>query len=213
MSHADSPRNRSRSHSVTRHNAHHFLTRERLNDNELDEWIHTAFVAGREEYRDAPQLAVQAFRQEMERVTREVFGEDMSLRSIGGLVLCLDQVVRGVSKAQGITFNRKSLPSVLEDAYKLQAAVRCIDEGLPLSREGLKCLRYGGEILDAVADYAREVALVVPITTRDKTVRDAIRPISHGMPAVDIKFSFMAKEYNEHIAPSIPSWSLTGRVA
>jgi hypothetical protein len=212
MSHAQNPRNR-RNQSTGQHNAEHFLYRERLDDTELAEWITSAF-GHTEEFRQlGPEQAVGIIKDTLEKRVKADFGEKASLRSMLGMMVMLDAMVTGIEAAQGnMTDRKKQMPAPLRHTYELLSSLICATEGKPLNRIGMDSLRNGGKILDEVADYAREVALVLPITLKSENVRDQIRPYSREMPAVDIKFSFMAREYNEHIRPNIPSWSITGRI-
>jgi hypothetical protein len=212
MSHAQNPRNR-RSQSTGQHNAEHFLYRERLDDAELSEWITTAFGQIEEFRQLKPEQAMAIIKNTLEKKVKADFGEKASLRSLVGMMVMLDTMVTGIEAAQGNMFDRKKqMPAPLRHAYELMSSLICATESKPLNRIGMDRLRNGGKILDEVGDYAREAALVLPMTLKSQDARDQLRPYSHGMPEVDIKFSFMAREYNEHIRPSIPSWSITGRI-
>lgn len=212
MSHMENPRNQPRKLSAARNNAMHFIVRDRLSEQDLDEWVTAAFGYTKH-FKTNPEASLAAYRKELDAMPQEVFGADMSMRSIGGMLLCLGQMIQGANEAQGQVANSEQGKRAIENAYQLVIALHRMSKGIPLNRLGMQTLRQGGEILDAVSDYAREIALVAPWKAPNQEVRDKLRPISRGMPAVDLAFSFMAKEYREHVAPNIPSWTLTGRVA
>ena len=200
-------------YSPKRHNANHFLTRPRLDDSELEEWLIAAF-SNKPGFHDYPQNEMlQAIKDEVDKSVKDIFGKNSSIRSMGGITFLLTQMVQNIEEAQGHDHQGKDLPKVIKRAYDLMLALDQVTKGERLRHSKLEALRHGDEIMNELADYAREVALVLPVTIKDQEVRDRIRSTSRGMPAVDLKLCSIAREYEEHIRPGIPSFSLTGRVA
>ncbi len=202
----------SRPYSAVRNNARHFLTRNRLDDEELAEWI-TAAVGNDTAFKALPKdEAVKMFTAYFDEKSREIFGSEMGVRSMGGIALLVSVMVSNIEKAQDHSFTVQTMPQQLKNAYALVKSLELVAKDESLSGAGLNALRSGGKIMDDLADYARDAALVLPFTRGHEEHRDRILSMSRGMPAVDIKLSGIVREYNEHLRNSIPSWSLTGRV-
>jgi hypothetical protein len=206
MAHSD--KHGPRSHKT--HNANVFLTRERLDDEEMAEWITAAYGDSDAFKAMDKQEAIKVFAAVVDQNSREIFGQHMSGRSIGGMSLLMAQMMLNVETAHGYRFDSKTMPAELKDGLLLTAALERLAHGQRLNSVAANALSNGGKIMNALSDYAREVALVLPVTTKDQNVRDKIRTTSHGMPAVDIKFSAIAREYETHLLGSAAPGNRSG---
>ena len=186
---------------VLHNNADFFLRRERLDDEEMAQWIIAAYGNTPEFKAMEPQEAIAAFSAVVDKNSREIFGQHMSGRSLGGMALMMAQMMQNVETAQGFRFDAQAMPVELKNGLLLSVALEHLAQGKSLSRVGVNALNNGGRIMEALSDYAREVALVLPFSGKDSAaLRDKIRMTSQGMPAVDIKFSSIAQEYETYVA-------------
>jgi len=193
-------------YSVARTNANHFLTRPRLDDAELAEWIQAAYGETPAFQSKERAQAIAEFTQAIDAEAKKVFGDHMTAHNLGGMTLLLTQMVTNIEQAQ-IPRGQKldARPPEIKQAVELVTALGEVAKGNRLNSIMQNRLNKGTLIMDALADYAREAALVLPVTLKSQDSRDRLRNTSHGMPAVDLKLCGIAREYTEHLNHCVTS--------
>lgn len=184
--------------AALRRNAHHFLTRERLSEEELNEWIEAGFGDKLRSCNCPYEQMRDRFKEELGKECQDFFGDHTSLRTAKGMAFMLATMVSTIEEAKSADFHTSRTPAT--PYCGLLNALQVLAAGEQLNYSGRELVRHGEALLGQMSDYAREAALVLPVTLKSQAARDAIRTTSRGMPAIDLKFSAMAREYAQHIA-------------